>query len=115
MPCLTPKLGYRRGAHHPAHGRGGRCVEPGGRLGSCRGQEIALTHYYVLMRQILSPLSSVNHRLPSGPAVMNSGVPEGTLNSVTVPAAAQAGRLLRLSRPTQATMAVRRTARRGRK
>jgi hypothetical protein len=42
-----------------------------------------------VMRPIaLAPLS-VNQRLPSGPAVMPKAVPEGTLNSVTAPAAAQ--------------------------
>src|SRR6266516_3249261 len=51
---------------------------------------------------------SVNHRLPSGPAVMAIGALfVGMGNSVMVPAAAQVGRLLRLSRPTQASTAVR--------
>jgi hypothetical protein len=67
-----------------------------------------------VMRPIALALS-VNHRLPSGPLVMPKGAPEGTLNSVTVPAAAQAGAMLRLSRPTETTIAVRTAARRGRK
>jgi hypothetical protein len=47
---------------------------------------------------------------------MSKGVPlVGMGNSVIVPAAAQAGRLLRLSKPTETTMAVIRAARRGRK
>ncbi len=63
-----------------------------------------------------SPAPSVNQRLPSGPAVMSKGVPlVGMGNSVIVPAAAKAGRLLRLSKPTETTMAVIRAARRGRK
>src|SRR5215472_15467430 len=62
----------------------------------------------VVMRPMVLPLNSVNHRLPSGPAVMPVGKLEivGMGNSVMVPAAAQAGRLLRLSRPRQAMMAV---------
>src|SRR2546423_6719954 len=59
----------------------------------------------VVMRPMLL-VSWVNQRLPSGPAVMNSGVPEGTGNSVMVPALAQAGAVLRLSRPTQTSVAV---------
>src|SRR5258708_25381603 len=59
-----------------------------------------------VMRPIV-PALSVNQRLPSGPAVMPKAVPEGTLNSVTVPATAQAGAVLRLSRPTPAIRAVR--------
>src|SRR5260221_7244208 len=59
-----------------------------------------------VMRPIV-PALSVNQRLPSGPAVMPKAVPEGTLNSVTVPATAQAGAVLRLSRPPPAIRAVR--------
>ncbi len=62
----------------------------------------------VVMRPIRFVAFSVNHRLPSGPAVMPKGplLAVGVENSVMVPAAAQAGALLRLSRPTQAIKAV---------
>src|SRR5260221_594880 len=66
-----------------------------------------------VMRPIV-PALSVNQRLPSGPAVMPKAVPEGTLNSVTVPATAQAGAVLRLSRPTPAIRAVTSAVRWGR-
>src|SRR5260370_39595321 len=35
--------------------------------------QLALTHYCVVIRPILSPLFSANQTLPSGPAVMPSG------------------------------------------
>src|SRR5258708_2332976 len=62
-----------------------------------------------VMRPMMPTLYSVNHRLPSGPAVMPTGSLSagGMENSVMVPAAAQAGAVLRLSRPTQAIRAVR--------
>src|SRR5260370_1454553 len=56
--------------------------------------------------RLMFPTTSVNHRLPSGPAVMNLGS-QHVGNSVMVPALAQAGAVLRLSRPTQAIRAVR--------
>src|SRR6266700_1201142 len=61
-----------------------------------------------VMRPILFPEYSVNQRLPSGPAVMPRGKVEavGMGNSVMVPAAAQAGVVLRPSKPTETTMAV---------
>src|SRR5260221_581293 len=59
-----------------------------------------------VMRPIMPTLYSVNQRLPSGPAVMNLGS-QHVGNSVMVPALAQAGAVLRLSRPTQAIRAVR--------
>src|SRR5689334_2172791 len=70
----------------------------------------------VVMRQMLLPLISANQRLPSGPAVM----PVGTLlalgmgNAVMVPALAQAGAVLRLSRQIQPIMAVRSAIKRDR-
>src|SRR6266567_4298085 len=85
----------------------GPTVMPSGRLLGV-GMRNSVTLPLVVRRpMMLGP--AVNHRLPSGPAVMPKGspLPVGTLNSVIVPAAAQAGALLRLSRPTQATIAVR--------
>src|SRR6266699_2549107 len=57
-----------------------------------------------VMRPML--FDSANQRLPSGPAVIPLGKLAGE-NSVRVPTTAQVGRLLRLSRPTQAIRAVR--------
>src|SRR6266566_3511674 len=57
-----------------------------------------------VMRPML--FDSANQRLPSGPAVIPLGKLAGE-NSVRVPTTAQIGRLLRLSRLTQAIRAVR--------
>src|SRR6266852_3045381 len=67
----------------------------------------------VVMRPMLFPKDKVNHRLPSGPAVMPIGspLPVGVGNSVMVPTVAQAGAVLRLSRPIETSMAVSSAAR----
>src|SRR5713226_6626537 len=78
------------------------------------GRENAVTLPPVVMRPIAFPNSKVNHRLPSGPAVMPNG-PAPVGNSVMVPAAAQAGAVLRLSRQIQASMAVSSATRRDRR
>src|SRR2546423_423285 len=90
----------------------GPAVMPPGKL-PARGNSVMRPA--VVMRPILPPSFSVNQRLPSGPAVMSKGVPlVGMGNSVTVPTAAQTGALLRPSKPTETTRAVRSAARRAR-
>src|SRR6266851_5201232 len=88
----------------------GPAVIPSGEL-LCVGTGNVVMLPLGVMRPML--FDSANQRLPSGPAVMPLGKLAGE-NSVMVPTLAQAGAVLRLSRPTQATMAVIRAVRRGR-
>src|SRR6266581_341096 len=86
----------------------GPAVMPKGLLSPVGMENSPVTTPAGVMRPILFPEYSVNQRLPSGPAVMPRGKVEavGMGNSVMVPAAAQAGAVLRPSKPTETTMAV---------
>src|SRR5260370_10716645 len=77
----------------------GPAVIPSGEL-LCVGVGNVVMLPLGVMRPISLPPSSANQTLPSGPAVMPLGKLAGE-NSVMVPTTAQAGALLRLSRPTQ--------------
>src|SRR5258708_5070169 len=76
---------------------------------------VGMRNSVMLPPEVMRPMwsDSVNQRLPSGPAVMPLGKLAGE-NSVMMPTAAEGGRLLRLSMPTETTIAVIRAARRGR-
>ena len=83
---------------------------------------LARTPYCVVMRPSFFPAFSVNHTLLSGPAVMPNGMQPnlrphfvGRGNVVMVPAAAQAGAVLRLSRQIQVSRAVSSATRRDRR
>lgn len=49
-------------------------MHQGGSPAACaRPPQLVLTHYCVVMRPMLFPKDKMNHRLPSGPAVMPKG------------------------------------------